>query len=102
MTIRQQLEQINFAENLPAFKKLKFLLGEKYETGSDYDEKTLSTPLGILMGETPCSPCGGRGWNIYNTSPDGDKDVCHECWGSGFEGLDHDDVKEWQFKRGLI
>ena len=30
-----------------------------------------------------CENCDGRGWTIYNTSPDGDKDVCHICEGTG-------------------
>lgn len=101
--IGDMLERINMADGIAnPTRRIDFLMGNKYQTGSDYDDEILHMKLGDLMGLKKCGACDGRGWNIYNTSPDGDKDICNECDGSQYEGKPDDRTyQEYLFKRAI-
>ena len=61
--------------------------GETIPLGADYSQDTLHTKVEDIIKTNECPDCEGRGWNIYNTSPDGDKDICHQCWGTKYSDL---------------
>jgi hypothetical protein len=81
--LEKQKELIDsMKEDLEKLRKLWISFSEG-KNGSNYSQDDLKKTIEELNRREKCEMCDGLGWDIYNTSPEGDKDICHICFGEG-------------------